>query len=227
MLFVPFIDFPLTVKVNPLALQPLRESRQVVRSQRVQHALDIFNTAGDFESTFINTSQSIDRMASGCNDDVIPCITPKGDFFSMRHKRYITGLVLKYFCSNIMFWLGLSAPPPRHWKTSLPILPSPQFANLALDQCRALEDFIFDCLLCFFEVWKLISGTSRITPKELHSLAGNAYNVKAVAAAYACALSMCDLEKFNTAVEKRHANWEKKDLTVSCVRSSTVTHLIL
>lgn len=102
MIFVPLIDFPKTVKVNPLALQPLRESHQVVRSQRVQHALDIFNTAGDFETKFINTSQSINRMASG-RDDVIPCITPSGDFFSMRHKRYLTGLVLKYFCSNIMF----------------------------------------------------------------------------------------------------------------------------
>lgn len=95
-IFLPFIDLP-TVKVNPLALQPLRESHQVVRSQRVQHALDIFNTAGNFESKFINTSQSINRMASGRNVDVIPCITPNGDFFSMRHKRYLTGLVLKYF----------------------------------------------------------------------------------------------------------------------------------
>ena len=39
--------------------------------------------------------------------------------------------------------------------------------------------------------------------QEMHSLAGNAYNVKAVAAAYACALSMCDLQKFNDAVELR------------------------
>lgn len=63
----------------------------MVGSQRVQHALDIFNTAGSFGSSFINTSQSIDRMVSG-SEDMIPCITPSGDFFSMRHKRYITGL---------------------------------------------------------------------------------------------------------------------------------------
>ena len=42
--------------------------------------------------------------------------------------------------------------------------------------------------------------------KELHSLAGNAYNVKAVGAAYTCALSVCDVTKFNNAVDERLRN---------------------
>lgn len=81
---------PSTLKVSPKDLQPLNESRGVVHSQRVQHALDIFNTAGTFGQNFINTSQSIHRMISG-SSDLVPCITPSGTLWSMRHKRYLTG----------------------------------------------------------------------------------------------------------------------------------------
>ena len=86
-------------QVNPRELTPLKESWSVVHTQRVQHALDIYNTAGTFGNSFINTSQSIERMVSG-SGDTIPCITPNGTFFSMPHKRYLTGLglqTLKHF----------------------------------------------------------------------------------------------------------------------------------
>lgn len=81
-----------TPQVNPRKLKALKESWPVVHCQRVQHALDIFNTAGGFENSFINTSQSIARMVS-VGQDAIPCLTPNGQYFSMRHKRYLTGLV--------------------------------------------------------------------------------------------------------------------------------------
>ena len=47
-------------------------------------------TAGTFGQNFINTSQSIHRMISG-SSDLVPCITPSGTLWSMRHKRYLTG----------------------------------------------------------------------------------------------------------------------------------------
>ena len=104
--FFIFSDFnPSTLKVSPQNLQPLTESHNVVHSQRVQHALDIFNTAGTFGQKFINTSQSIHRMISG-SSDLVPCITPNGAFWSMRHKRYLTGrdvhtnMVAHMFVSN-------------------------------------------------------------------------------------------------------------------------------
>jgi hypothetical protein len=83
-----------TLKVPARKLKPLIASHAVVHSQRVQHALDIFNTAGIYGNKFINTSQSIHRMISGPGD-VVPCITPSGAYWSMRHNRYVTGLVCK------------------------------------------------------------------------------------------------------------------------------------
>ena len=88
-------SYPHPYQVNPLELIPLRESWPVVHTQRVQHALDIYNTAGTFGNMFINTSQSIERMVSGSAEGTIPCITPNGAFFSMPHKRYLTGLGLQ------------------------------------------------------------------------------------------------------------------------------------
>ena len=85
-------------QVSPKNLKPLTESRPFVHCQRVQHALDIFNTAGSYKYHFINTSQNIKRMPSK-DGNAIQCLTPNGAFFSMRHKRYITGLV----CSNVSF----------------------------------------------------------------------------------------------------------------------------
>ena len=76
---------PHPYQVNPRELTPLRESWPVVHTQRVQHALDIYNTAGTFGNSFINTSQSIERMVSG-SEGTIPCITPNGAFFRCHTK---------------------------------------------------------------------------------------------------------------------------------------------
>ena len=106
-----------SLQVCPTNLKPLTESHPFVHCQRVQHALDIFNTAGSYKNHFINTSQNINRMASK-NGDVIPCLTPNGAFFSMRHKRYITGLV----CSSVLMisccanQIKSSKKPGRHRK---------------------------------------------------------------------------------------------------------------
>jgi len=47
---------------------------------------------------------------------------------------------------------------------------------------------------------------SKPCAEEMHCLAGNAYNVRSVAAAYVCAMAVSDLDKFNQAVEERSKN---------------------
>lgn len=80
-----------TVEVDPCNLKPLREAFKYNLSQRAQHALDIFNTSGNFKNHVINTSQHIDRMTPG-QGGKMPCVTPHGECWSMPLRRYITGL---------------------------------------------------------------------------------------------------------------------------------------
>lgn len=140
-----------SLKVQPRQLIPLTASHPVVHSQRVQHALDIFNTAGYFGNKFINTSQSISRMVSG-RDGMIPCITPSGAFFSMAQMRYLTGLACKkhvwhpvlvgFFwvelLNYIRFWSSLTLALLRHREIAMPGLSSPCIETCTSHQCSFL-----------------------------------------------------------------------------------------
>ena len=61
-------------------------------------AIDCFYTSG--WNGILNASQQIDRMANR-EEDVIPCITPRGLFWSMEKMRPVTGSLA---CSGIIPW---------------------------------------------------------------------------------------------------------------------------
>ena len=178
-------------QVDPKKLKPLRASKSVVHSQRVQHALDIFNTAGGFENRFINTSQSIERMAS-TRDDVMPCVTPSGAFFSMALKRYVTGSVTKSSLPLAGVWNPAGAEKLMLQGFPIHTLKLKHLSNKA------------SWLIWFYMVlWCMFFGRGPTATEEIHSLAGNAFHVKSIAAAYACAFSVCNLTKFNQAMDNR------------------------
>ena len=116
--------------------------------------------------------------------------------------------------------------PGRHREAFVSRLPCSSAPTLAPVKCSSLDgSYVFICKYLAF-----IGGNTMnqcfwkdgFTFQELHSLGGNSYHVKSVAAAYACALAMCSLEKFNQAMEHRLQSWGLKMLAAG---HKSLTHL--